>query len=196
MQETLSPEPILSLHRPVSAALEAEQVVNVVVVYEDAAARPWAQERCEQMFRRASRENVRTTWWNLNELRDPAVLAGAVSKAMRAEVVVGATRATEGFPLPIYVWAGSWLPHRMHGSGTLVALIASPKEPGFSRNRAADYFRAMAARARMECQITERNLFMETPANSGEEPPRRGPAAIPAPHKPLTPLHRYASRRW
>ncbi len=196
MQETQSPEPVPSLHQPVPAALEAEQTINVVVIYENAATCQWARERCEQMFRPVSRRNVHTTWWNLNELGEPAVLAGAVSKAMRANVIVVAIRATEGFPLPFYVWAGTWLPHRMLDSGTLVALIASPQTPGLRRNRAADYFRALAARARMDCQITERNLLIQAPANSGEETPEGPPATVPALDKPLTPLHRYASRRW
>ena len=70
----------------------------------------------------AGKKSVSTTWWNLNELSQPAVLAGAVSKAMRADVIVVATRATEGFPLPFYIWVSSWLPHYLPGKGTLVAL--------------------------------------------------------------------------
>ena len=60
-------------------------------------------------------------------MSDPAVLAGAVSKAMRADVIMVAIRATEGFPLPFYVWVGSWLPHRLRGKGELVALVAPPQ---------------------------------------------------------------------
>jgi hypothetical protein len=59
------------------------------------------------------------------------VLAGAVSKAMRADVIMVAIRATEGFPLPFYVWVGSWLPHRLRGKGELVALVAPPKHAAF-----------------------------------------------------------------
>jgi hypothetical protein len=125
------------------------------VVYEDAATCQWAREACEQMPMLAGKKGVSTTWWNLNELSQPAVLAGAVSKAMRADLIVIATRATEGFPLPFYVWVSSWLPHHLPGKGTLVALIATPKPRNLHCNRAPDFLRSVAWRAGMCFQITE-----------------------------------------
>ena len=124
------------------------------------------------------------------------MLAGAVSKAMRADVIVVATRATEGFPLPFYVWVSSWLPHHVRGNGTLVAVTATPKQPPFRRNRAVDYLRAVAWRAGMRFQITERSLAGQAPNDSGEESPERCLAVAPTRSKRPTPLHHYAARRW
>jgi hypothetical protein len=163
MQKTIIQERVSRLRPLTPSAPEAERLPTVTVVYEDAAARKWAQEACEQMFVGPGWERVQSTWWKLDWLSEPAVLAAAVSKAMRAEVIVVAIRATEGFPLPFYVWVGSWLPHRLRGEGKLMALIANPKPHGFHRNRAAEYLRAVAQRAGMHFQATERNLVLEAP---------------------------------
>ena len=183
------------LHPLAPVAPEAERLVNIIVVYEDAMTHKWACETCEQMFAGDGPQSVRSTWWRLGELGEPAVLAGAVSKAIRAHVIVVAIRATEGFPLPFYVWAGSWLPHRSHGAGKLVALIATPPKPGFGMNRAAQYLGEMAQRARMRFQITERNLACELPGGSEAEP-RKRLTPLRAPSRTPALLHRYASRRW
>ncbi len=173
----------------------AEHEVNITVIYEDAASSQWAREMCAQRFMDTPREHIHTTWWKLNELSEPAVLAGAVSTAMRADLIVVAVRATEGFPLPFYVWVGSWLPHRMPETGTLVGLITTSKQLGFQRNRAAEYLRAIAGRARMECQITERPLAREFSfVAESDARPRRNIVVLGADGK-RTPLHRYTSRR-
>ena len=158
MQKTIIQKQISPTCQPAAAAFDAERVLNVTVVYEDAAACQWARGTCEQMFKGVGKQSVRSTWWKLDELSQPAVLAGAVSKAMRADIIVVAIRSTEGFPLPFYVWVNSWLPHRLHGAGTLVALIATAKQRSVHRHRAADYLHAVAGRVGMRCQITERNL--------------------------------------
>ena len=162
-QTTTAPGRLSSLHHLVPAPPKAAPVLNVTVVYEDAEVCQWAREACDQMPMLAGKKSVSTTWWNLNELSQRAVLAGAVSKAMRADVIVVATRATEGFPLPFYVWVNSWLPHHLPGKGTLVALIATSKPRSLHCNRAADFLRSVAWRAGMRFQITE-----------GAQPVRRG----------------------
>jgi hypothetical protein len=139
------------------------RVFNVMVVYEDAAACEWAREHCAEMVMGPDAKDVRSTWWKLNDLSHPAVLAGAVSKAMRADVVVVAVRETEGFPLPFYVWVNSWLPHRLRGTGTLLGLLASSERPNPHMNRAAKFLRAVARRVRMNCLLRERKLVGVAP---------------------------------
>jgi len=72
--------------------------------------------------RLADTHAVRPTWWKLNNLFEPGVLAAAVSTAMRADIIVVAIRAEEGLPLPFYTWVNNWLPHRLQPGGVLVAL--------------------------------------------------------------------------
>jgi hypothetical protein len=160
---------VAALRPQTPAAPGAARIVNVTVVYEDAAARDWAKGACEEMFAGASVKEVQSTWWKLDGLSDPAVLAGAVSKAMRADVIMVAIRATEGFPLPFYVWVGSWLLHRLRGKGELVALVAPPKARGFYRNRALEYLRAVAQRAGMPFLLKEPNLAFVARDDSEEE---------------------------
>jgi hypothetical protein len=196
MQKTMIQEPVSPLHHPVPATLQMERLLNVIVVYEDAGASRWAKETCDQMFGGTSKQSVRTTWWKLSELSQPAVLAGAVSKAMRADVIVVAIRTTEGFPLPFYVWVSSWLPHRLRGAGTLVGLIAAPESRSAHMNRAVQYLRAVARRARMRCLIKERDPIGEAGCGPVEAPHGRGPAAVPPLRGTPTPLRRDGWRHW
>lgn len=183
--------------RPLTpAAPGAARVVNVTVVYEDAAARDWARETCEEMFTVAGVKEVQSTWWRLDGLSEPAVLAGAVSKAIRADVIVVAIRTTEGFPLPFYVWVGTWLPHRLKGKGELVALIATPRPRSFQRNRAGEYLSAVAQRAGMHLLLKERNLALEAPEFSEEESREGHPAAMPAPNGSIKALDRDSLPGW
>jgi hypothetical protein len=191
-----TPGRLASLHHLVPAPIGAARVVNVVVVYEDAATCQWARGTCGQLPMLAGADCVRTTWWKLSELGQPAVLAGAVSKAMQADVILVAARATEGFPLPFSVWVNSWLPHRSRRKGTLVALIAKPNRRRCPGNRAAAYLRAAAQRAGMGFQITERNLVsqpLNVPDDELSEPCLAG---APARNEKLKVLHRDAARRW
>ena len=196
MQRTMIKELVSSSRQPVPAVPEAERTLSVTVVYEDMAARKWARETYEQVFVGAGWEKIHSTWWKVDGLSEPAVLAGAVSKAIRADVIVVAVRTTEGFPLPFYVWVGSWLPHRSPEGGKLVALVATSKQPGCHRNRAAEYLRTVAQRARMHFQLTERNLALEAPDVSEEESQEPYPPAVLRPNRTPTPLHRDSLRRW
>jgi hypothetical protein len=196
MQRPIIQERISPLRQPVPTASEPERVVSVMVVYEEASARRWADETYEKMFVGPDREKVQSTWWKLDELGDPAVLAGAVSKAMRADVIVVAIRATEGFPLPFYVWVSSWLPHSMPDEGKLVALIATPKQPGFQRNRAGEYLRAVAQRGGMHFLLKERNCAVEAPSVAGGESRKGHLTIMPAPPAKPTPLYGYSIRPW
>jgi hypothetical protein len=91
-------------------------------------------------------------------LNQPAVLAGAISTALRADVLMVAIRATEGFPLPFYVWVDSWLPHRSPGKAALVALITLPERPSLPIDRGREYLRAVARQGRLDFLLEERRL--------------------------------------
>lgn len=196
MQTTITCEEVPLDRQRAPGAPEVERVVNVTVVYEDAATHKWAREASDEMFAEAGRETVHSTWWKLNELSDPAVLAGAVSKAMRADVIVVAIRLSEGFPLPFYVWVGSWLPHRPQGVGKLLALISTSPKTSLHTKRVVEYLRAVARRAQMPCQIKERNSVFEASYAAQAVRPRRSPTLVSAPHRTSSSLNRYASRRW
>ena len=196
MQRTIITERASRLQKLAPAALESERVVSVTVVYEDAATRTWARDTYEQMFVGTGCDKVQTTWWKLDELSQPAVLAGAVSKAMRADVILVAVRATEGFPLPFYVWIGSWLPHRLQGEGKLVALIATPKLATCRRNRALEYLRVVAQRARMNFHVTERNLGVESSSAPEKQIRRRRPAVMSLPDRSGKVLPLYPLDQW
>ena len=132
--------------------------LNVTVVYEDAPTRQWAGQVCQRVERLVGKEGARITWWRLADLSEPAVLAGAVSKAIRADVILVATQSFEVFPLPFYVWISSWVPHRFHGPGALVALVATPETCNgrANRDRRFQYLRSVARQGQLDFLVEER----------------------------------------
>jgi len=121
---------------------EGEKVTNVMVVYQDAHTRKWATNFYPAKVRGCS--EVKCTWWNLNDLSEPGVLAGAVSTAIRADVIVVAVLTGTGLPLPFYVWVDSWLPHRKLTEGKLIALVGLAKERKKQDDSGRTYLREMA----------------------------------------------------
>jgi hypothetical protein len=137
--------------------------LNVTLAYQDSQTRAWAREVYEQICKLAGGEEVvRATWWNIGELGEPGVLAGAVSKAIRADAIVLAVRADEGLPLPFYVWINSWLPHRALSNGALVTLVGHSERSAAHAGRVREYFRAVAKEGRLDLLTQERSLPSET----------------------------------
>jgi hypothetical protein len=113
-----------------------------MVVYQDAHTRKWATNFYPAKVKGC--EQVKCTWWNLNDLSEPGVLAGAVSTAIRADVIVVAVLTGTGLPLPFYVWVDSWLPHRKLTEGKLIALVGLAKERKNKDDSGRTYLREMA----------------------------------------------------
>jgi hypothetical protein len=136
--------------------------LNITVVYHDAATRAWAREVHNRVAKLAGKQCVRATWWKISDLVEPGVLAGAVSTAMRAEVIVVAVDAAEGLPFPFNVWVDTWLPHRMQTAGCLIALIGSSEQANGHLCRAREYLRAVAHAGGFEFLLQERRLPVQT----------------------------------
>jgi hypothetical protein len=153
-----SPSQQLSLR--LNRSLKVGTTLNLMVIYEDTATRQWARQIYDDV-NPALRRAAYATWWKIGEFSSPGVLAGAVSTAMRADVVVVATRATESLPLPFYYWVDSWLPHRWAASGLLVALLGVPEPPVPPAGRVRSYLRALAQKSHMEFVLEER-AFLTT----------------------------------
>lgn len=142
--------------------------LSVAVIYQDAPTKRWARQLCERVTRIVGQECVRITWWNIGDLSEPGVLAGAVSTAMRADVIVVAIHAARDLPLPFYVWVEAWLPHRLQAMGSLLALIDMPDRADLQSDRARDYLRSIARQGRLDFLVEERKLPPE-PAEASPE---------------------------
>jgi hypothetical protein len=123
--------------------------LQLTVIYEDALTWRWARTACDQIEGSAQAHATKCTWWKLDDFSAPGVLAGAVSKAMRADMIIVALRAKEGLPMSFYVWANSWLPHRF-GRGAMLAFDESLKSARGNSGRVARYLRTLARQARLE----------------------------------------------
>jgi len=107
-------------------------------------------KNCTSAWRRsiAGSEGVRASWWKIADLSAPGILAGAVSSAVRADIIVIASRG-EGLPLPFYVWVNLWWPHRPESAGTLVALIGTPQPKALRAGPVGEYLSVVAQQTRM-----------------------------------------------
>jgi hypothetical protein len=146
--------------------------MNVTVVYEDFLTRKWAGEVFQKLETMVGTDAVRGSWWNLADLGEPAVLAGAVSQAMRSDMIVLAVGGSEGLPLPFYFWVNSWLPHRAGGVGALVALLATPMPRNSESGRLRKYLRTVARQARMDLLVAERTVETKAPRSFSNGIPR------------------------
>lgn len=153
-----SPEQSPLLREQAAVASGPESDLAVTVIYQDDVTRQWALEVCERVAGVVGRAALNVRWWKLDDLSQPAVLAGAVSTALRADVLMVAIRASEGFPLPFCIWVNSWLPHRPAGKAALVALISLPECPSLALDRGREYLRAVARQGRLDFVLEERRL--------------------------------------
>src|SRR5579859_7467460 len=149
------------LERIISSLPAAKHALNVTVVYQGLPSRKWASEVFQKLETMLGARVVRGTWWNLTDLGQPGVLAGAVSRAMRSDVILIAAPGSEGLPLPFYYWVNSWLPHRI-SAGAVVGLLAAPVPHNSESGRLRKYLRTVARRARMDLLIAERITDKQT----------------------------------
>jgi hypothetical protein len=141
----------------------AGYALTLTLLYQDAQTRKWAREVHERVASLAGTEAIRATWWKMSNLSEPGVLAGAVSTAMQADVIVVSVNANEGLPLPFYVWVNAWLPHRLQVTGALVALLGMPQQTSPQCIIVREHLRAVAKQSRMDFLLDERKLVVESP---------------------------------
>ena len=130
---------------------------SVTFVYQDDQTHTWAKAVSQKITRLSGAEGVRESWWKISDLNAPGILAGAVSSALRADLIVVATRC-EGLPLAFYVWVNLWWPHRAEMPGGLVALVGAPQPPVIRSGRVGEYLREVTQQARMEFLTAEKLL--------------------------------------
>jgi hypothetical protein len=157
-------KPAISLEKLLSGLPTSDYSIDVTVVYHDTNSRKWAAGIYQRVESLLGSKSVRGTWWNLADFRQPAVLAGAVSKAIRADMIIIAVQSSEGLPLPFYFWVNAWLPNRRNGSGALVALLGQPVPKTTQSGRLKKFLDVVARRARMDLLVTERlSVALEQP---------------------------------
>lgn len=147
-----------ALHQLLAARTDPERPLEAALVYEDLVTREWASEAHARLEQGVGRQNLRSTWWKVADFSNPGVLAGAVSKAMQAEVIVVAVQGSEGLPLPFYFWVNAWLPHHLTGNGILLGLVWPPNPRQPESGRVQEYLRSVARQGRFKFFLHERRL--------------------------------------
>jgi len=142
-------EPIFGLDRLVAGISGSKRGPRITFVYQDEEARTWARDVSQRITKLAGEEGVQASWWKIGDLTAPGILAGAVSSALRADLIVVASRA-EGLPLPFYVWVNLWWPNRSETPGALIAIVGMPDRNASRSDKIGDYLRVVAEHARMD----------------------------------------------
>lgn len=169
-----------SLKHLVAAATAGHYTLDIMTLHQGEVTLAWAKALCDFVRSQAGDDAVRCTWWNMRDLSSPATLAGAVSTAIRADLIVVSAPACDLLPLPFYIWVESWLPHRHLAAGALASVLGVPAQGGHS-SRVRDYLRAIAKQARMDFLSQDRPHTAQCPGVAGEAlggchsspPPRR-----------------------
>jgi hypothetical protein len=141
-----------------ASAGNADYVLRLCVLYQDDQTRQWAQEVHTLARKLVGKNSLSPTWWNIQVLNEPAVLAGAVSTAMHSDIVVIAMHGEAALPLAFYYWADAWLPHRYQQPGALLALLGLPEQPRGKPERIREYLRTLAHRGGLDFMSDERRL--------------------------------------
>jgi len=144
--------------RLLAARQDIQEPLEAALIYEDSLTREWANEVHARLEQGAGRQNLRSTWWKVADFSHPGVLAGAVSKAMQAELIVVAARGSEGLPLPFYFWVNAWLPHHLTGNGILIGLLGATNLREAESGRVREYLRSIARHGRFQFFLAERRI--------------------------------------
>jgi hypothetical protein len=128
------------------------------VLYQDDQTRQWAGEVHTLARKLVGRNSLSTTWWNIQVLNEPAVLAGAVSTAMHSDMIIIAMQADAELPLAFYYWADAWLPHRHREPGALLALLGFSDRFQGKPERIREYLRTLSHRGGLDFMFHERQL--------------------------------------
>jgi hypothetical protein len=166
-KDSLNSESITRLEKLLIVSPKGGAALNVALIYENTQTRAWAREAYERVAKLAGEQGIRPTWWNLDNLGAPGVLAAAVSTAMRADVIIVAARAGEGMPLAFYTWINAWLPNRFQSGGVLAALLGKAECSDARPGRVGEYLREVARQGRMSFLFETRKLQMEANGANG-----------------------------
>jgi hypothetical protein len=156
MKQTSVSERADKLSNAATLAQRNGYTLNVTLVYHNEQTHALAREVYDKVTRLVGKDAVRATWWKIDDLGQPGVLAGAVSTAMRADIIVTALDAAENDSLPFNVWINTWLPNRMHHAGCFVAMVSAPEKAHAGAAKTVEYLRTVAAQGGFDFVLDQR----------------------------------------
>jgi len=143
---------------------ESGYALSIAGVYQDNVTWNWAVQMCRPATRLAGEASVRSAWYHVNGLSDPATLLDAVRATLRADVIVISVHAAEELPLELCVWIDAWLSRRPARAGALAALIGVAEQPASQSARTQEYLQAVARKGQLDFVPQERELPAEDAA--------------------------------
>jgi hypothetical protein len=137
--------------------------LNIAGVYQDWVTQDWATQTCHRATQLARAGRVQHSWFNINSLGDPEILAAAVGTALKADVIVVSVYAAGELPLDLYVWFDLWLPRRLERGGALTALVGVAEPPDSHAARTFEYLQAVARKGQLDFIPQERKRPIISP---------------------------------
>jgi len=147
---------------------ESGYTLNIAGVYQDWVTQDWATQTCFLATQRARAGCVQNSWFNINSLGDPEILADAVCAALTADVIVVSVYAADELPLDLYAWFDLWLPRRTARGGALTALVGVAEPSDSHSARTFEYLQAVARKGQLDFIPQERKRPVISPASSIE----------------------------
>jgi hypothetical protein len=123
---------------------EGECVLNVLIAYQDLAAKEWAMDTWGRVMQLVGNEKIHADTWMIRDLMRPGIFTESIRAAAHADVVVMAVSGMEEIAFDLQVWFDAWLPYRASSACALVALIGHPAPTSPYAANAMDYFREVA----------------------------------------------------
>ncbi len=100
----------------------ADYHLNIVLVHEDERTHRWSREVLARVREVAGEQSVRSTCWNIADFKESGVLAGVVSMAIKADIIVAAFCETKKMRLPFLSASAKRIPARQTPSVAICAL--------------------------------------------------------------------------
>lgn len=144
-----------TLTRAANPKEQAEDMLNVALVYQDMPTRQWVGRVRDRMAEMVGGDVIRCTEWKIGDLMRTERFADGLAALAAADAIVISLHAAERLPAVFYLWVNLWLLDRCGRPGALIALVGRPEEPNSGSVETRRYFHAVAAQGTLELFIQE-----------------------------------------
>jgi len=134
--------------------------LNVALVFQDALTQQWAHGARDLLAEIAGDGAVRSTEWNIGDLRQREVFRAGTDALAQADAIVIAIHEARRLPAEFYLWVNLWLQQRNCLPGALIALVGTSDDSGPAATETRSYLHAVASQAHLQL------LFKRCPPSS------------------------------
>jgi hypothetical protein len=143
--------------------------LNVALVFQDDLTQRWAKQTRDLLAKIAGEGAVRSTEWNLGDLRQAEVFRKGTAALAQADAIVIAIHETTRLPAEFYLWVNLWLQQRNGLPGALITLVGTTGDSGVASIETRSYLHAVASQGHLELLFKRYPLSGEPPKDLAED---------------------------